>query len=67
MQLVLMTQYFDTLKEVAANDHTNTILIPHTPNTLTDIFSQIRTAIITGSEMTKHTPVPPDATPGGPK
>jgi regulator of protease activity HflC (stomatin/prohibitin superfamily) len=65
MQLVLMTQYFDTLKEVAANDHTNTILIPHTPNTLTDIFSQIRTAIITGAEMTKHSSVPPDPTPGG--
>ena len=31
MQLVLMTQYFDTLKEIAANDHTNTVLIPHTP------------------------------------
>jgi regulator of protease activity HflC (stomatin/prohibitin superfamily) len=61
MQLVLMTQYFDTLKEVAANDHTNTILIPHTPNTLTDIFSQIRTAIITGSEITKHTTVPAPA------
>src|ERR1700674_3047956 len=64
MQLVLMTQYFDTLKEVAANDHTNTILIPHTPNTLTDIFSQIRNAIITGSEMTKHTSVPPITSPG---
>jgi regulator of protease activity HflC (stomatin/prohibitin superfamily) len=65
MQLVLMTQYFDTLKEVAANDHTNTILIPHTPNTLTDIFSQIRNAIIAGSELTKHptmTPAVPDAT-----
>lgn len=64
MQLVLMTQYFDTLKEVAANDHTNTILIPHTPNTLTDIFSQIRNAIIAGSELTKHptiTPAVPDA------
>ncbi len=61
MQLVLMTQYFDTLKEVAANDHTNTILIPHTPNTLTDIFSQIRTAIITGAEMTKHTQTVPGA------
>ena len=35
MQLVLMTQYFDTLKEIAANDHSNTILIPHTPNTMT--------------------------------
>jgi hypothetical protein len=65
MQLVLMTQYFDTLKEVAANDHTNTILIPHTPNTLTDIFSQIRNAIIAGSELTKHptiTPAVPDGT-----
>jgi regulator of protease activity HflC (stomatin/prohibitin superfamily) len=59
MQLVLMTQYFDTLKEVAANDHTNTILIPHTPNTLTDIFAQIRNAIITGNELGHHPVVPP--------
>jgi regulator of protease activity HflC (stomatin/prohibitin superfamily) len=54
MQLVLMTQYFDTLKEIAANDHTNTILIPHSPNTLTDIFGQIRNAIIAGTELTSH-------------
>jgi regulator of protease activity HflC (stomatin/prohibitin superfamily) len=54
MQLVLMTQYFDTLKEIAANDHTNTILVPHTPNTLSDIFSQIRTAIISSTELTNH-------------
>jgi regulator of protease activity HflC (stomatin/prohibitin superfamily) len=54
MQLVLMTQYFDTLKEIAANDHTNTILVPHTPNTLSDIFSQIRNAIIAGTELTNH-------------
>ncbi len=59
MQLVLMTQYFDTLKEVAANDHTNTILIPHTPNTLTDIFAQIRNAIIVGSELGHHPTVAP--------
>jgi regulator of protease activity HflC (stomatin/prohibitin superfamily) len=61
MQLVLMTQYFDTLKEVAANDHTNTILIPHTPNTLTDIFSQIRNAIIVGNELGHHPAVAPGA------
>jgi hypothetical protein len=67
MQLVLMTQYFDTLKEVAANDHTNTILIPHTPNTLTDIFSQIRNAIIAGSELTKHPAVAPVAGPDSAK
>jgi regulator of protease activity HflC (stomatin/prohibitin superfamily) len=56
MQLVLMTQYFDTLKEIAANDHTNAILIPHTPNTLTDLFSQIRNALVSGIELSK-TPV----------
>ena len=63
MQLVLMTQYFDTLKDIAANDHSNTVLIPHSPNTLTDLFSQIRTAVITGTEMTRHdvTPLPGDA------
>jgi len=54
MQLVLMTQYFDTLKDIAANDRTNTVLIPHTPNTLTDLFGQIRNAVITATEMTKH-------------
>ncbi len=64
MQLVLMTQYFDTLKDIAANDHSNTILIPHTPNTLTDLFSQIRNAIITGSELTTHSSMPPNTVPG---
>jgi regulator of protease activity HflC (stomatin/prohibitin superfamily) len=65
MQLVLMTQYFDTLKEIAANDHTNAILIPHTPNTLTDLFSQIRNALVSGIELSKTpviaapSPVPP--------
>ena len=59
MQLVLMTQYFDTLKEIAANDHSNTILIPHTPNNLTDLFSQIRNAIITGAEVANHSPISP--------
>jgi regulator of protease activity HflC (stomatin/prohibitin superfamily) len=54
MQLVLMTQYFDTLKEIAANDHSNTILIPHTPNTLTDLFSQLRNAIVAGTELSKQ-------------
>ena len=59
MQLVLMTQYFDTLKDIAANDHSNTILIPHTPNTLTDLFSQIRNAIITGTELRSHSSISP--------
>jgi regulator of protease activity HflC (stomatin/prohibitin superfamily) len=54
MQLVLMTQYFDTLKDIAGNDRSNTVLIPHTPNSLTDLFGQLRNAIVTGTELTRH-------------
>src|SRR6202047_2160927 len=59
MQLVLMTQYFDTLKEIAANDHSTAILIPHTPNTLTALFGQIRNAIVAGNELASHSAIPP--------
>lgn len=66
MQLVLMTQYFDTLKDIAANDHSNTIMIPHSPDTLTDLFAQIRNAVITGVEMTKPA-VPSGSSPSAPQ
>src|SRR5690242_13956901 len=48
MAMVLLTQYFDTLKEVAGTNRSNTIMMPHTPNALTDLFAQFRNAIITG-------------------
>jgi regulator of protease activity HflC (stomatin/prohibitin superfamily) len=61
MQLVLMTQYFDTLKDIAANDRSNTVLIPHTPNMLTDLFGQMRNAIFAGTELTKLPVITPPA------
>ncbi len=53
MAMVLLTQYFDTLKEVAGTNRSNTIMMPHTPNALTDLFSQFRNAIITGDLAAK--------------
>lgn len=53
MNLVLMTQYFDTLKEIGATSVSNTILIPHSPGNLTDLTSQLRTAIMTADLATK--------------
>src|SRR5262249_32555800 len=47
MNLVLMTQYFDTLKEVGAASRTNTILIPPSPGALSDLTAQMRTAMMT--------------------
>src|SRR5262245_4394516 len=37
MNLVLMTQYFDTLKEIGQASATNTILIPHSPGGMADV------------------------------
>jgi regulator of protease activity HflC (stomatin/prohibitin superfamily) len=51
MNLVLMTQYFDTLKEIGAAARSNTILIPHSPGTLANLMEQIRTAMITAEQV----------------
>jgi regulator of protease activity HflC (stomatin/prohibitin superfamily) len=51
MQLILMTQYFDMLKEVGASSRSNTVMVPHTPGGLSEIMNQIRDAIITGNAM----------------
>jgi regulator of protease activity HflC (stomatin/prohibitin superfamily) len=53
MNLVLMTQYFDTLKEIGASSRSNTILIPHSPGSLTDLTEQIRTSMITAEQVAK--------------
>jgi regulator of protease activity HflC (stomatin/prohibitin superfamily) len=54
--LVLMTQYFDTLKEVASTDHSNTVFLPHTPNALSDFFDQIRNAVLVGQSAASGAP-----------
>lgn len=51
MNLVLMTQYFDTLKEVGANARTNTLLIPHSPSALTELTDQIRSALMAAEQV----------------
>ncbi len=54
MNLVLLTQYFDTLKDIGINSNTNTILMPHSPAGLSDVANQIREAIIVGNIATKN-------------
>lgn len=51
MNLVLMTQYFDTLKELGSSSQTNTILIPHSPGHLSDLSSQLRDALIQANQV----------------
>lgn len=52
LNLVLMTQYFDTLKEVGISADSKVILIPHAPGGMTDTAEQLRNAIIAGTEST---------------
>lgn len=52
LSLVLMTQYFDTLKEIGAQARSNTILIPHSPGGLVDLADSIRNALMTAGQVT---------------
>lgn len=53
MNLVLMTQYFDMLKEIGASSRTNAILIPHSPGNLTSLTEQMRNAMIEADQTVK--------------
>jgi regulator of protease activity HflC (stomatin/prohibitin superfamily) len=46
MNLVLMTQYFDMLKEIGASTRSTAILIPHSPGHLSSLGDQIRNAMM---------------------
>ncbi len=58
MNLVLITQYFDMLKEMGQHSETNTILIPHSPGAMGDLSAQIRDAVMTANQVKPkhHTP-----------
>lgn len=53
MNLVLMTQYFDTLKEIGASSRTNAIFVPHTPGNLASLSEQIRNAMMEASQAVR--------------
>jgi hypothetical protein len=53
MNLVLMTQYFDMLKEIGASSRSNAILIPHSPGNLTTLTEQMRNAMIEADQTVR--------------
>lgn len=61
MNLVLMTQYFDTLKEIGASSRTNTILIPHSPGNLASLTEQLRNAMIEANQTVEASKTRPEA------
>jgi regulator of protease activity HflC (stomatin/prohibitin superfamily) len=49
MNLVLMTQYFDMLKEIGASTRSTAIMIPHSPGHLQSLSEQMRNAMLEAS------------------
>lgn len=49
MDMIMITQYFDTLKDMGANSRTNTIFIPHQPGGISDLSNQLRQGIMEAS------------------
>lgn len=46
MDMVLVTQYFDTMKEIGASSKSSAVFIPHGPGAVKDVASQIRDGLL---------------------
>ena len=46
MQLVLVTQYFDTLKSIGETGKTNTLFLHHSPGAIKEVSDQIMESML---------------------
>ncbi|KAI3869393.1 hypothetical protein MKW92_010234 [Papaver armeniacum] len=46
MDMVLVTQYFDTMKEIGATSKSSAVFIPHGPGAVRDVATQIRDGLL---------------------
>ena len=53
MDMVLLIQYIDTLKEIGGSSQSNIVFIPHTPGNVQDIAGQIRETILASDMINK--------------
>jgi len=54
MDLLLMNQYFDTLKDIGANPKSTTIFIPQNPGSVDTLSQQVRDGFIQGAAAGHH-------------
>jgi regulator of protease activity HflC (stomatin/prohibitin superfamily) len=53
MEMVLLIQYIDTLKEIAGSSKSNVIFVPNAPGNVADLANQMRESIIIGQQVGK--------------
>ena len=51
MNLVLVTQYFDTLKDIGGNSKSNVVMVPSSPNGVSEVSQQIQQAMIVANKI----------------
>ncbi len=63
MSLVMMTQFFDTIKDIGASSKSNMVFMPHSPGGMTDVYHQLLAAILNNAplESGRQPPVLPKA------
>ena len=64
LHLILLTQYFDMLKEVGAASRATTILLPHSPGGLQAVLDQLRDSVTIGNEVANSSPARRATPPG---
>lgn len=53
LDMVLLTQYFDTMKDIGASSKNTTLFLPHGPGTVADLAGQVRNGMLAASEAHK--------------
>jgi regulator of protease activity HflC (stomatin/prohibitin superfamily) len=59
LAILALTQHYDTLKAIGASDHSNTILVPHTPDAVGALMAQLRDTFAVSSVMAQSATLPP--------
>ena len=58
MDMVLATQYFDTIRDIGATSRAATVFIPHGPAAVHDVATQVRDGVL---QAAAHAPAPAPA------
>ncbi|KAM7267153.1 hypothetical protein ACFE04_009319 [Oxalis oulophora] len=54
LDMVLITQYFDTMKEIGASSKSSAVFVPHGPGAVSDVAAQIRSGLLQADAVQNH-------------
>ena len=57
MDMVMLTQYFDTMRDIGSQSKSNAIFIPHGPGAVGDIADQIRSGWLQGNAAASNSTI----------